>query len=446
MALSHNVETERALIGGLILAPAYIQEVLGILTPEDMARPAHRTLLEILIDLAARHPHLDAIVLDDELERRGMHEQCGGHVYVHSLTDACPSVASLPVYAARIKEHSTRRRLELAYLEGIEEVQAGEKDTETLLESAEARVYAICRGGSTAKSWGGRHAGQAAMLANVEQRSGRQVTGITTGLVGLDTLLCGWQATDLVILAARPAMGKTCLALNFAMAAARTGTGVGILSMEMSEAQLDERLACAYGKVDASRVRTGDLSSQERQFLRDASAEVGRLPIWVDDTAGLTMAALRAKARKLKYEHPELGLIVVDYLQLMQGAPGTKQNREGIISEISRGLKVLAKDLNVPVIALSQLNRNVEGRTDQRPKLADLRESGAIEQDADVVLFIYRDEVVNESSSELGIAEIGIAKQRAGKTGIVKVAFSGVYQTFSDLTKREPPPSERYRY
>jgi replicative DNA helicase len=280
------------------------------------------------------------------------------------------------------------------------------------------------------------------------RRSGQSafVTGVTTGFVDLDRMLAGLQRTDLVILAARPAMGKTAFALNIALAAAeKAGVGVGVFSLEMGRHQLVNRLLTAHARVDASKVRVGELDmSMDWPRLNEASDALHALPFYVDDSPGLSIAQLRSKARRLKQECPHLGLIIIDYLQLMQGSGNPKESREQIISNISRGLKILAKELQVPVVALSQLNRSLEARTDKRPMRSDLRESGAIEQDADVILFIYRDEVYNEDSPDKGVAEIIIAKQRNGPIGDIKLLWQHDFTRFVNLEHRPYDEFEQF--
>ena len=278
------------------------------------------------------------------------------------------------------------------------------------------------------------------MLLSVQDLSERdgELNGVTTGFTELNKMLSGFQPTDLVILAARPSMGKTALALNFALHAAHAGVGVGVFSLEMGRGQLVNRLLCSEGRINATHVRKGTLTrDDEWPRLREAADSLYKLPIFIDDEAALTLSQVRSKARRVKAEHPEVGLFVLDYLQLMQGSGGPKESREQAISNISRGLKGLAKDLNVPFLALAQLNRGVESRTDKRPMLSDLRESGAIEQDADVIMFIYRDEYYRkEQSDDPGVAEVLIAKHRNGATGTVKLAFKGEYLLFDNLDNR----------
>jgi replicative DNA helicase len=438
MNISQNRETERALLGALLQVSDLYAEVSTTVTVEAFTSVSHQIVWSALGRLVADGSQADTVTVIDELERAGTMEAAGGISYVLGHLGYCPSPHGAAGYATRIVEHYTRRRLHLAALTITEQIETGDLDTVELLDSAETLILQVAQSSTTGRDW----VAVGASVADDERvimeraRNPGALTGVTTGFVDLDRKLTGWQKTDLVVLAARPAMGKTALALNMASAAAASGVAVGVFSMEMSADQLRQRLYCAAGRVDAGRVRTGQLKQDDVPRLQQAFEDVARLPLYIDDTCGLTIATLRSKARRLKLAAPTLGLIVVDYLQLMQGTGGAKESRENIISAISRGLKVLAKDLQVPILALSQLNRGVEGRTEKRPMMSDLRESGAIEQDADVILFIYRDEVYNDDSEDKGIAEVNVSKQRAGETGVVKLGFQGQFVRFNDLEQR----------
>lgn len=446
-SLPHNAETERSLLGGLILDSSQVPEIGTRLKPEDFARPAHQRLFELLIQLVERDRVADLVSITDELERRGEVEAVGGVSYVLALTSACPSVANVPVYAERVREHAVRRRLQLAAEGIIEQVQEGASDLASLLDNAESSVFSVSQLSGNS-DWTRISTVVDEQMVEITRRANApgDLTGVTTGFLDLDKKLTGWQKSDLIILAARPAMGKTALALNFALhAAAQGGVGVGVFSLEMSKEQLVTRLLTAEARVDAGRVRTGQLHSEEDWPKLGRAAEVLHgLPIFIDDSSGLTIAALRSKARRLRSECKNLGLIVVDYLQLMQGAGGAKESRENAISAISRGLKILAKELGIPVIALSQLNRSLESRENKRPLPSDLRESGAIEQDADIILFIYRDEVYDENSPAKGEAEVIIAKHRAGPIGTVRLAFLGQYTLFQNLAHASDERADYY--
>jgi replicative DNA helicase len=430
----HNWETERSLLGGMLLDSRQIPDLLERVAAEDFARPNHRSLFQLLVDLQNAQGAVDIVSLLDELEKRSDVEELGGASYIAGLPSACPSVDNLQVYAIRVREHAVRRRL-LAAAEAIaEEVKEGATDLATLLDGAEKRVFDVAQL-SGSRDWHQLSLVIDEQMRVIEERAATpgEVTGVPTGFIDLDKMLSGLHKSDLLVLAARPAMGKTAFALNLGLnAAQKGGVGVGVFSLEMSRQQLATRLLCAQARVDATRVRTGQLDVEDWRRLSEAADTLHKLPIFIDDTPGLTINQLRSKARRLRSECPGLGLLVIDYLQLMQGSGGAKESRENAVSTISRGLKILAKDLGVPVMALSQLNRSLESRTDKRPLPSDLRESGAIEQDADVILFIYRDEVYNPESPDKGLAEIIIAKQRSGPIGKVKLAFLPQFTLFQN--------------
>lgn len=440
--LPHNWETERATLGAVLLAPETLAEIREILTVEDFHRPAHQHIFALACGLADAGSPPDTMVMLDEIERRGDAERCGGVAYVIALPQACASVDNIATYANRVREEGLRRRLLLAARQTEADILEGFKPLVQLVAEAEAATLGL---GTLPGQ------GEPPDIADVVADTLREVDaqmenpgslrGLATGFPDLDRKLAGLQKTDLIILAARPAMGKTALVLNIATNVAKQGAGVGIFSLEMGRVQLVSRLMCAEGRVDAGAVRLGELSHQDRLSLGVAGRDVAAFPLRIDDTSGLTLVQLRAKAKRMqtwfRRRGQDLGLLVIDYLQLMQGSGAKGQNRENVISEISRGLKVLAKELDVPIIALSQLNRSLESRTDKRPMPSDLRESGAIEQDADVILFIYRDEVYNkEATAKRGIAEVIVAKQRGGSIGTVELAFLDHYVLFQSLARQ----------
>ena len=435
----HNWETERSLLGGMLLDSRQIPDLLERVGAADFARPNHRALFELLVQLQEAQGAVDIVSLLDEVEKRDGGEDLGGAAYLAGLPSACPSIDNLGVYAQRVRDHAVRRRLLEAAQAIVEDVNDGAADLPSLLDSAEKRIFEVAQL-SGSRDWHPLATIVDEQLRAIEERASHpgEVTGIPTGFVDLDRMLSGLHGSDLLILAARPAMGKTALALNVAMnAAVGAGVGVGVFSLEMSRQQLVSRLLCADARVDAQRVRTGQVDGEDWRRLGAAADRLNQLRVFIDDTPGLTIAQLRSKARRLRTECPDLGLLVVDYLQLMQGTGGGKETRENAISAISRGLKILAKDLGIPVLALSQLNRSLESRADKRPLPSDLRESGAVEQDADVILFIYRDEVYNPDSADKGVAEIIVAKQRNGPIGKVKLAFLGQYTLFQNLAAGE---------
>ncbi|MES2641145.1 MAG: replicative DNA helicase [Myxococcota bacterium] len=435
--LPHNWETERSLLGGLLLDASQLLEVREFLKPDDFHRPAHQHLFELICGLSDGGVLPDPTTVLDDIERRGDAERVGGIAYVVALPQACASVDNLTTYAKRVQEYAVRRKLLLAARAIEEDIQEGVKDLPALMDSAEKAIFEISNLGGS-RDWHALSQVIDEQILEIQRRADNpgDVTGVPTGFIDLDRKLAGLQKTDLIILAARPAMGKTAFVLNLALnAALKGGVAVGMFSLEMSRHQLATRLLCSHARVDASNVRTGTLDPNgDWRKLIEASEELHRLPILIDDTPGLTITQLRSKARRLKAEYPNLGLLIIDYIQLMQGTGGAKESRENVISNISRGLKILAKELDIPVIGLSQLNRSLESRTDKRPMPSDLRESGAIEQDADIILFIYRDEVYNkDASAKKGIAEIIIAKQRSGPIGTVELAFLDKYILFQNL-------------
>ncbi len=438
-ALPHSIEAERAVLGSILLDPKLLDPVTEVVDADMFYRDAHRKLFRLLSEMSEQGQTPDPLTVIDRVLASGDEQGFGGAAYISSLPEQVPSTQNVEVYAQLVREKAVRRRL-LEVAQHIGESVRSESDLEQLLDIAESSVFEVSQKRGN-KDW---HA--LPMLVGDEWKRIQllaehkgSVTGITTGFVDLDNKLSGFQRSDLIILAARPAMGKTALALNLARHAAMEGkVTVGVFSLEMPRGQLATRMLCAEKEIDASRVRSGHLRRDvEWPKLADAVEALHQAPIHIDDTPGLTITQLRSKARRLKSEYPDLGLIVVDYLQLMQGSGGPRESREQAISGISRGLKGLAKELNIAVLSLAQLNRGVELRPDKRPMMADLRESGAIEQDADLVLFIYRDEYYNKEESEKkGVAEIVIGKNRHGPTGSVELAFKGEFLRFDNLDLR----------
>ncbi len=431
--MKYNWEVERSLLGGLMLDASQLAEVREAVRAEDFHNPRHGALFTLLIEVVERTGNCDVISVMDEVGRRDAFEDYGGAAYISGLPNACPSVENIESYAARVREHATRRNLVVVAEAIIGSVRAGEKDLPTLLDDAQREVFALSQL-SGKSEW---HAlseviDKQFMVIQERSRNPGDVTGITTGFVDLDKKLAGFNRSDLIILAARPAMGKTALALNMAVAAAdKSGVAVGIFTLEMSRQQLATRMLCAEAMVDASKVRTGHLDPvDDWRKLSRAAEKLSDLPIEIDDAGGLTISSLRSKARRLKAKRPELGLLIIDYLQLMEGQGGAKESRENAVSGISRGLKLLAKELDIPIVALSQLNRTLENRPNKRPQPSDLRESGSIEQDADIILFIYRDEVYHEDSPKKGLAEVIVAKNRSGAIGDVTLTFDGRWTLF----------------
>ncbi len=437
----HSIEAEQAVLGGLMLAPEAWDRVADRIAVDDFYRKDHRLIFRAIEELSNKGMPYDAVTLGDWFAANQLSELVGGASYVIELANSTPSAANITAYADIVREKSVLRQLIDAGTEiaGDAFVPEGRSSAE-LLEVAEQKVFRIAEAGARGrKGFVPMRAAVKEAFQILHQRYENRgaVTGLPTGFIDLDEMTAGLQPADLIIVAARPSMGKTAFSVNMAeYAALKTKKAVAVFSMEMSASQLAFRLISSLGRINQQNLRTGDLAEEEWPRVTSAITLLSEAKIFIDDTPALSPGELRARARRLKREH-DLGLIVIDYLQLMQ-VPGTKENRATEISEISRSLKALAKELNIPVIALSQLNRSLEQRTDKRPVMADLRESGAIEQDADVIMFIYRDEYYNPDGGEKGVAEIIIGKQRNGPTGVVKLAFLGQYTKFENLA------SDRY--
>ncbi|WP_266156815.1 replicative DNA helicase [Dyella silvatica] len=432
----HSIDAEQAVLGGLMLAPDALDKVADKLGEQDFYRKDHRLIWRAITELANKGMPCDAVTLGDWFDANGLAEMVGGASYLIELANATPSAANIVAYADIVREKSILRQLIDAGTETTEDGYRPEgKSVQEVLESAEQRVFKIAESGARGKkdSTSIRDAVKDAFRLLSERYENRgQLTGISTGFSDLDELTSGLQPSDLIIVAARPSMGKTAFSVNIAESAALRGKkAVVIFSMEMSASQLAFRMISSIGRIHQQHLRNGDLEEEDWPRVTNAIAILSDAKIFIDDTPSLSPVEMRSRARRLHREHGGLGLIVIDYLQLMQ-VPGNKENRATEISEISRSLKGLAKELNVPVIALSQLNRSLEQRADKRPMMSDLRESGAIEQDADVIMFIYRDEYYNKESPDKGLAEIIIGKQRNGPTDTVKLTFLGHYTKFEN--------------
>ncbi|MBS0556377.1 MAG: replicative DNA helicase [Proteobacteria bacterium] len=429
----HSLDAEQAVLGGLMLDEHAWERIADKLGEEDFYRKDHRLIFRAIGDLASRNQPCDAVTLGEWFESSGLADEVGGVAYVIQLANATPSAANILAYAGIVREKSVLRQLIEAGTQIVGDgFQPEGRKSEEILAEAEQRVFHIAETGARGKkSYVEMRAAvhEAFQILSRRYESKDAVTGLATGFADLDEMTSGLQPADLIIVAARPSMGKTALAVNMAEhAAIKSRKAVAIFSMEMSASQLAFRLISSLGRIDQQHLRNGDLAEEDWPRVTSAITLLSETKILIDDTPALSPAELRARARRMKRQY-DLGLIVVDYLQLM-AVPGNKENRATEISEISRGLKALAKELNIPVIALSQLNRSLEQRTDKRPVMADLRESGAIEQDADVILFIYRDEYYDKESADKGLAEIIIGKQRNGPTGTVKLTFLGRYTRF----------------
>ena len=437
-----NVEAEQSVLGGILIENGAIHRVMELLTPDDFYREAHKKIFNGLLDLSERDEPADLITLTNELRKKDHLDSVGGASYIASLIDAIPTAANIEYYARIIKEKAVLRRLIEAATGIVTQSYEDREDVEGLLDEAERAIFQVADNRVRPSFYPIREIVKSS-FKNLEKlfEKKEMITGVPSGFKNLDLLTAGFQPSDLIIVAGRPSMGKTAICLNFAQyAAVEKHVPVAIFSLEMSKEQLVLRMLCSEAQVDASRIRTGFLSESDWPKLTLAAGNLSDSSIFIDDTPALSILELRAKARRLQSEHG-LGLLIVDYLQLMRGRT-TIENRQQEISEISRSLKALAKELNMPVIAVSQLSRRSEAREDKRPQMSDLRESGAIEQDADLILFIYRDEVYNRTDDNRGKAEVIIGKQRNGPIGKVDMTFLDKFTAFKDLYTG--PPGDGY--
>lgn len=429
----HQVEAEQSLLGGILIDSDGLPVALEILKGDEFYRPNHRIIFRAMQDLFDRNEPIDLVTVSTHLATQNLLEEVGGAVYLAALAEAVPSAANVGSYAGIIHEKALLRRLLQAANEISARCYGKVADVREVLNEAEAAVFAVTQGSLRS----GFYSLKDVIKKSIEdierlQEFRESVSGVPSHFTDLDRMTAGFQPSDLIIIAARPSMGKTAFALNIMRnAALESGVPVGFFSLEMSKEQLAMRLLCAEARVDSQKLRSGFLSRDECGKMLLAAGHFQEAPIYIDDTPAISPMELRAKSRRMMADKG-LGMVMVDYLQLMRGRDSVER-REQEISEISRSLKALAKELNIPVIALSQLNRKVEERGDKRPMLSDLRESGAIEQDADVIAFIYRDEVYNPTTADKGIAEIIIGKQRNGPTGRVKLAYINSYTKFENL-------------
>ncbi len=434
----HNVEAEESVLGAIMLSADAANEVLEKLRAEDFYRPVHQVIFEAIVGLFDANQPIDAITVAEALRRSEHLERIGGVQYLTTLLDAVPATSNVGYYADIIEDTAARRRLMRAGAEVGSLAMQGEVPIEEVLDRAEAEVFRVAdrRVGEGLVAVGPMLQTTLERIEELGSR-GEEITGLPTGFRDLDRRLAGLQPANLVVVAARPSMGKSALALNIAQNAAGAGTPVAVFTLEMSREEVVTRLLSSMASVDSHRLRTGQLGPELWQKVVREASHLYQMPLYVDDSSDLTVTAIRAKARRMKRRH-NLGLVVVDYLQLMQGT-ARSESRQQEIADISRSLKNLARELHVPVIAVSQLNRALEARENKRPRLGDLRESGAIEQDADIVLFIYRDEYYNPDKSESrGLAEVNIAKHRAGATGIISMTFAAEFTRFRNYTSVEP--------
>ena len=431
-----NLEAEQSVLGAILLDNAALNRAMEIVSAEDFYRTANQMVYRSMIALSERNQPVDQITLTDYLRGTGELEQVGGASYIAELVQMVPSAANIRYHCDIVRDKSLLRGLVRTATDVVMKGYEGTTQTDELLEFAEREIFRLAQG-----HLGGTFTPVSRIIQDsveiVDRLYSRQekITGVPTGFTDLDNLLAGLQPSDLIIVAGRPSMGKTSLALGMAEQAALKGNAiVGIFSLEMSRAQLVLRMLSSQAHLDSHAVRTGQLKGPDWVALTEAAGKLEQAKIFIDDSGNLSVQQMRGKARRLKAEHG-LDLLIIDYLQLMDGK-GSSESRQQEISDISRALKALAKELNIPVVALSQLSRAVENRTDKRPMLSDLRESGAIEQDADVVMFIYRDEVYNAESDDKGIANILVRKHRNGPIGEVDLQFHDRYAKFNDLDKR----------
>lgn len=442
----HSVESERAVLGALLLDNSAWEQIGDRLVAEDFYRPDHQLIFRTLSEHAERMAPFDVITVSESLKRSGSLDEAGGIEYLMSLARETPSATNIRAYADIVSERAMLRALIMAAgaIAGAAYATDG-RQIGAIVDEAERRVFEVAERGSRRR--GGFRPIKALLRETVDRldelgKSNSHVTGLPSGITDFDECTAGLQAGDLIIIAGRPSMGKTSFAMNIAeFVAISEKKPTAVFSMEMPSVQLAMRMISSLGRIDQGRLRTGRIDEVEWPRVTSTIGLMGDAPLYVDDSAALSPSELRARARRLKREVGDLALIVIDYLQLMQ-VPGTRENRATEISEISRGLKSLAKELNVPVIALSQLNRGVEQRPNKRPVMSDLRESGSIEQDADVVVFIYRDEYYNEQSKDKGLAELIIGKQRNGPTKTITVAFQQRYTRFENYVSDAALPEE----
>ncbi|PKO91729.1 MAG: replicative DNA helicase [Betaproteobacteria bacterium HGW-Betaproteobacteria-1] len=441
----HSVEAEQSVLGGLLLENEALDKVADILSSGDFYRHDHRLIFEHIAKLIEHNKPADIVTVAESLDNAAELSAVGGLAYLGALAQNTPSAANIRRYAEIVRERAVMRKL-VEVGSGIAESAYNPqgRDAQQLLDEAESRIFQIAEGG---KRSGEGFLDIKVLLPQVADRIDQlfqrdnqsEVTGIPTGYTDLDSMTSGLQPGDLIIVAGRPSMGKTAFSINIAEnVALDTGLPVAVFSMEMGATQLATRMIGSVGRLDQHRMRTGRLEDEDWVRLTTALGRLNEAPIFIDEGAGLNSFDVRARARRLHRQTGKLGLIVIDYLQLMSGSTGRQsENRATEISEISRSLKSLAKELDVPVIALSQLNRSLEQRPDKRPVMSDLRESGAIEQDADLILFIYRDQVYNPDSPDKGTAEIIVAKQRNGPIGRVRLTFIGEHTRFENFTSSD---------
>jgi replicative DNA helicase len=433
----HDIEAEQAILGCMLTDKDAVISAIEVLKEESFYREDNRAIYSAILSLYSRNEPVDIITVKAELVEQGNFERVGGLEYLAELPERVPTTANVEKYIKIVDEKATLRSLIQTSNELIALGYDESEDVDSIMDMAEKKVFGL----SQKKSAKGYTAlkdvlvGSFAELEKLYNQKGN-VTGITTGFIDLDNKTAGLHNSDLIIIAARPAMGKSAFAINLATnAAIKANVPAVIFNLEMSKEQVGNRILCSEAMVDSNKIRTGQIEDEDWMKLATTLGELSEAPIYIDDTPGISIMEIRAKCRKLKLEK-NIGLIVIDYLQLIQGTGKKNASREQEISEISRSLKILAKELDVPVIALSQLSRTAERRDDKRPMLSDLRESGAIEQDADIVIFLYRDDYYNEDTEKKNVAEVILAKHRGGSTGTVELAWMPSYTKFANLDRR----------
>lgn len=433
----HDVEAEQAILGCMLTDRDSVLSAMEVLKVDDFYREDNKAIYDAMLSLYSRAEPIDIITVKSELVQNGKFDQVGGLEYLAMLPEKVPTTTNVEKYINIVEEKSTLRNLIKTANDIIAAGYDQTEEVENIVNIAEKKIFDILQDKNSKGSTSIKEilVGTFAELEKLYNQKGI-VTGVETGFSGLDAITAGLHGSDLIILAARPAMGKSALAINIATHAALNNVPVVIFNLEMSKEQVVNRILCSEAMVDSNKIRTGKIDDNEWIKLANTSGRLADAPIYVDDTPGISIMEIRARCRKLKLEK-NIGMVVIDYLQLVQGSAKKNSSREQEISEISRSLKILAKELDVPVIALSQLSRGAEKRDDKRPMLADLRESGAIEQDADIVMFLYRDDYYNQDSEKKNIAELILAKHRAGSTGTVELLWMGNYTKFANL--------ERYR-
>lgn len=429
----HNNEAEQSVIGAIFLEPLALITAAEVLVPEDFYRIAHQKIFDTMLQLNDKGQAIDVVTVTEELAAKKELEDVGGISYLSEVANAVPTAANIVHYANIVDEKALLRRLIRVATTIVEDGYTREDEVEALLSEAEKNMMEV----SNRKNSGDfKHIKDVLVdtYDNIEllHTQKGEVTGISSGFTDLDKLTAGFQGNDLIIVAARPSVGKTAFALNVAQNAATAGENVAIFSLEMGADQLVMRMLCAEGNIDAQVMRTGALQAEDWRKLTMAMGSLSNAGIYIDDSSGIRVNEIRSKCRRLKQEHG-LDMVIIDYMQLIQGSGKTGENRQQEVSEISRSLKGLARELKIPVIALSQLSRGVEQRQDKRPMMSDLRESGSIEQDADIVSFLYREDYYDKETENQNMIEIIIAKQRNGPTGTVTLAFAKEFNKFVNV-------------